>query len=77
MVVTINKMILQNLKSVNFIIQSLFLNKLSWLFCLVWLLMILPAQAVELKVAVEKEVDSLKVGSSTAAIVKDLSLIHI
>lgn len=66
----INKMIFQNVKSVNFI-QYLFLNKLSWLSCLMGLLIVLPAQAVELKVAVEKEVDSIKVGSSTAAIVKD------
>ena len=64
-------MIFQNLKSVNFIVQSLFLNKLSWLSCLIWFLIILPTQAVELKVAIEKEVESLKVGSSTAAIVKD------
>ncbi len=33
--------------------------------------MILPSQAVELKVAIEKEVNSIKIGSSTNAIVKD------
>jgi stage II sporulation protein D len=64
-------MIFQNLKSVNFIVQSLFFNKLSWLSCLIWLLIMLPAQAVQLKVAIEREVESIKVGSSTAAIVKD------
>jgi stage II sporulation protein D len=52
-------------------IKSLFCRQLSGLSCLMWLLMVLPGQAVELKVAVQKEVDTLKVGSSTAAIVKD------
>ncbi|MEY2858063.1 MAG: hypothetical protein RLZZ74_2375 [Cyanobacteriota bacterium] len=64
-------MIFQNLKSINFILKSLFLNPRSWLSGLIWLLMVLPGQAVELKVAVQKEVDTLKIGSSTAAIVKD------
>ncbi|MGL5835305.1 MAG: SpoIID/LytB domain-containing protein [Waterburya sp.] len=52
-------------------VKSLFSWQLPGLSCLMWLLMILPGQAVELKVAVQKEVDTLKVGSSTAAIVKD------
>lgn len=62
-----------NLNSINFLIQSFFLNrKYHWLFSgLIWLLFILPAQAVELRVAIQKNVDSLKVGSSTAAIVRD------
>ena len=66
-------MILQNLKSINLIVKSiLFPRQQFWLFSgLVWLLFVLPAQAVELRVAVQKEVDSLKVGSSTTAIVKD------
>jgi stage II sporulation protein D len=64
-------MIFQNLKSISFILKPLFLNPRSWLSGLIWLLMILPSQAVELKVAVQKEVDTLKIGSSTAAIVKD------
>ncbi|WP_319420921.1 SpoIID/LytB domain-containing protein [Pleurocapsa sp. FMAR1] len=66
-------MILQNLKSINLIVKSVFFHRQqSWLFSgLVWLLFVLPAQAVELRVAVQKEVDSLKVGSSTTAIVKD------
>lgn len=66
-------MILQNLKSINLIVKSVFFHRQQpWLFSgLVWLLFVLPAQAVELRVAVQKEVDSLKVGSSTTAIVKD------
>ena len=44
----------------------------SWLFSFfVWLALILPAQAIELRVAIKKNVDRVKVGSSTAAIVKD------
>jgi stage II sporulation protein D len=64
-------MIFQNLKSISFILKTLFLNPRSWLSGLIWLLMILPSQAVELKVAIQKEVDTLKIGSSTVAIVKD------
>jgi stage II sporulation protein D len=64
-------MIFQNLKSISFILKTLFLNPRSWLSSLIWLLMILPSQAVELKVAIQKEVDTLKIGSSTVAIVKD------
>ncbi|WP_019508919.1 SpoIID/LytB domain-containing protein [Pleurocapsa sp. PCC 7319] len=62
-----------NLNSINFLIQSIFLHrKHHWLFSgLIWLLFVLPAQAVELRVAIQKNVDSLKVGSSTAAIVRD------
>ena len=57
--------------SLNFILKSLFFNKRHWLSWLIWLVFILPAQAVELKVAIEKEVSQVKVGSSTTAIVKD------
>jgi len=66
-------MIFQNLKSINYIFKTIYLNhKKSWFFSgLIWLLFILPVQAVELRVAIEKEVDSLKIGSSTTAIVKD------
>jgi stage II sporulation protein D len=64
-------MFFQNLKSINFMLKSLFFSPRYWLSSLVWLLMILPSQAVQLKVAVQKEVDTLKIGSSTAAIVKD------
>lgn len=66
-------MTFQNLKSVNYIVKSIFPDRQrSWLFSgLIWLLFVLPAQAVELRVAIQKEVDSLKVGSSTPAIVRD------
>lgn len=66
-------MIFQNLKSINFIAKSIFLDrKPHWILSgLIWLLFILPAQAVELRVAIEKEVSSIKVGSSTTAVVKD------
>ena len=66
-------MIFQNLKSINFIAKSIFLDrKPHWILSgLIWLLFILPAQAVELRVAIEKEIPSIKVGSSTTAVVKD------
>ena len=66
-------MILQKFKSVNFILKALFLNRFTWLSGLLWLLIFLPAQAVDLKVAIKKEVDTIKIGSSTNAIVKDAS----
>ena len=66
-------MTFQNLKSINYIFITIFHNhRKSWLFSsLIWLLFAFPAQALELRVAIEKEVDSLKVGSSTIAIVRD------
>ena len=67
---TIDRMISKNLKPINFIVKSLLLSK-SWLSCLVWLLLILPSQAVELRVAIKKQVDSVKIGSSTNAVVRD------
>ena len=70
---TIDRMILQNFKPIDFIIKSLLSSKQSWLTFIVWLLFVLPAQAIELKVAIEKDVDTLKIGSSTAAIIKDSS----
>ena len=63
-------MISLNFKSI-IILKSLFLNKRHWLSWLIWLIFILPAQAVELRVAIKKEVSQVKVGSSTTAIVKD------
>ncbi len=72
MLATIYKMIWKNLKSINFIVKSLFSTKRHWLFSgLIWLLLIFPAQAVELRVAIKKEVPRLKIGSSTTAIVTD------
>lgn len=68
-------MIFKNFKStnlINLILKSLSFNKSNWLFSgLIWLLIVLPAQAVDLKVAIKKEVSSVKIGSSTTAIVKD------
>ena len=66
-------MILQNLKLTNYIAQFILLKqKRSWLFSgLIWLLFVLPAQALELRVAIQKDVASLKIGSSTPAIVRD------
>ncbi len=47
-------------------------NRRNWLLSLIlWMVVILPAQAVELKVAIKKNVNSIKVGSSTPAIVRD------
>jgi stage II sporulation protein D len=64
---------LENEKSISFIIKSrIFQHQKYWLFSwLIWILMVLPAQAVELRVAIQKNVSSLKVGSSTTAIIKD------
>ncbi|MBF2017518.1 MAG: SpoIID/LytB domain-containing protein [Rivularia sp. T60_A2020_040] len=43
-----------------------------WLGVLLWMILIIPAQAsVIMRVAIERDVDKVKVGSSTAAIVKD------
>ncbi|MEL6493903.1 MAG: SpoIID/LytB domain-containing protein [Cyanobacteria bacterium J06623_7] len=67
-------MILQNFKPLNFIAKSLLLSRKSWLtFIFLWLLSVFPAQAVELRVAIAKKVESLKIGSSTAAVIKDSS----
>ena len=76
MVATIDSMILQNLKSnksANCVLRFLASNRLTWLSALLWLLIVLPAQAIDLKVAIEKDVDSIKIGSSTDAIVRDAS----
>ncbi|MGF1589419.1 MAG: SpoIID/LytB domain-containing protein [Pleurocapsa sp.] len=69
----INKMTFSKLKLINFITKSKFVNyKRHWIFSLlIWLLFVFPAQAIELRVAIKKEVLSLKIGSSTTAIVKD------
>ncbi len=69
----INKMAFHNLKSINFIIKAKSINhQRHWILALlIWLLFVFPAQAIELKVAIKKAVPSLKIGSSTTAIVKD------
>ena len=43
----------------------------GWLFILFWFILALPAQALELRVAIKKNVTQLKVGSSTSAIVRN------
>ncbi|MDJ0679479.1 MAG: SpoIID/LytB domain-containing protein [Xenococcaceae cyanobacterium MO_167.B52] len=48
------------------------LNQNNWfLSLLLWLVLILPSQAIDLRVAIKKNVEHIKVGSSTGAIVKD------
>jgi stage II sporulation protein D len=42
-----------------------------WFTCLLWLLFVLPAQAMEMRVAIKKDISQVKVGSSTTALVKD------
>ncbi len=67
-------MVLQNSSaSMTSFLKSVFLTrKLNWwLSIFFWLILILPAQAVELKVAIKKNVAQLKVGSSTSAIVRN------
>ena len=51
------------------------LTKRHWLLTLlVWMALVIPAQAaVQLRVAVESSVEQLKIGSSTNAVVKDIS----
>jgi stage II sporulation protein D len=45
-----------------------------WLALLLWIIIVGPVQAaIELRVAIKKDVNSLKVGSSTKALVKDSS----
>ncbi len=59
------------------VITALFKNLLCrsqrhWLLsAILWIVIVFPAQAVELRVAIQKNVNSLKVGSSTTAIIKD------
>ncbi|MGB3758856.1 MAG: sporulation protein, partial [Rivularia sp. (in: cyanobacteria)] len=43
-----------------------------WLGVLLWMFLIVPAQAsVIMRVAIERDVKQVKVGSSTAAVIKD------
>lgn len=61
-----------NLKFLNCIFKSVFPQPLHWLSTgLIWLLLVFPGQATELRVAINKNVEQLKIGSSTTAIVKD------
>ena len=67
-------MVLQN-SSVS-MIPSLKLFFLSckrnwWLSILFWMILVLPTQAVELRVAIKKNVSQLKVGSSTAGVIRN------
>ncbi len=57
------------------ILAAVQLPKPHWLLALLlWVMLLAPVQAaVQLRVAVEKGVDRLKVGSSTNAVVKDVS----
>ncbi len=65
-------MTFESLKSINFVVKSVLNKKYHWLLSgLLWLLIVFPAQAIELRVAIKKDVSSLKIGSSTEAIVKD------
>ena len=55
-----------------FKISQILLGHYGWLMGLIWMILILPAQgATELRVAIEKNVGILKVGSSTPALVSD------
>lgn len=59
-------------KSLNLMLNLLFFKPNHWLFSgLIWLLLILPSQALELRVAISKDTAQLKIGSSTTAVVKD------
>ena len=65
-------MAFQNLKSLNLVVELIFFKKSNWLLSgLFWLLIVFPTQALELRVAIKKDVATLKVGSSTLAVVKD------
>lgn len=55
------------------LLKQLILNQKQhwWLSALIWICLIAPSQALELRVAIKKNVGDLKVGSSTTAIVRD------
>ena len=53
-------------------VKSLFSRKSYWFFSvLIWLAIVFPVKAIELRVAIEKNASKVKIGSSTKAIVKD------
>ena len=65
---------LQNQKTNFYLLANRLLSKskYSWfLSLLLWIILVLPAQALELRVAIQKNASKVKVGSSTTAIVKD------
>ncbi len=51
-------------------IMSLF-KSASWFSVFIWILLIAPAQALELRVAIKKGMSEIKIGSSTSAVIKD------
>ncbi|BBA79081.1 sporulation protein [cyanobacterium endosymbiont of Rhopalodia gibberula] len=55
-----------------FKLSQILLGRYGWLTGLIWMILSFPAQgATELRVAIEKSVGTLKVGSSTPALVHD------
>ncbi|WP_239651595.1 hypothetical protein [Neosynechococcus sphagnicola] len=59
-------------KFLGFLKSPLILGRQSWLTALIWMLVVLPAQAaLELRVAIQEGASQVKVGSSTPAIVRD------
>ena len=52
--------------------KLVFTNKSHWLLSLLlWIVLVLPAQAIDLRVAIRKNTQDVRVGSSTTAVVKD------
>ncbi|ELS02106.1 SpoIID/LytB domain protein [Xenococcus sp. PCC 7305] len=61
-----------NLFSFSILKELIVKNKSHWLLSLLlWVCLILPAQAVDLRIAIRKNTQNIKVGSSTSAIIKD------
>ncbi|BAP17390.1 SpoIID/LytB domain-containing protein [cyanobacterium endosymbiont of Epithemia turgida] len=55
-----------------FKLSQILLGRYCWLIGIIWMILSFPVQgATELRVAIEKGVGSLKVGSSTLAIIRD------
>ena len=52
-------------------LRVLALSRHGWWGALLWLLWILPANAVELRVAVRKSVQQVQIGTSTSGVVRD------
>ena len=67
-------MVLQNSSaSMTSFLKPVFLSRKRnwWISILFWLILVLPARAVELRVAIKKNVAQLKIGSSTSAVVRN------